>query len=180
MQQTIKCPCPSQGRPRHLWGTLVAIRMKKYFKHRFGYVNVDESNLYLTKTGNWGEVKQLNEKPSRKASKTTTFGTIVGLLIVFVIVFVNVYFINDLIESFGLLISSILIVSYILLIGYLRLRDKYGPTFLIPFDKIRGMDMIDESMLEIKFLDEANRESSQLIRIEENEFKELRKTINGN
>lgn len=151
--------------------------MKKYFKHRFGYINIDESNLYFTKTGNWGEAKTLNEKTTKKTTKTTAIGTVFGVLVVFLIVLVNSYLINDLIDSFGLLISSVLITSYIFLISYLRLKDKYGPAFLIPLDKIRGMDMIDKSMLEIKFFDETNQKSNQLIKINDIEFKKVREEI---
>jgi hypothetical protein len=38
--------------------------MKEWLKHKHGYLNIDEKNLYFTKTGNWSEIADLKEQNS--------------------------------------------------------------------------------------------------------------------
>ncbi len=43
--------------------------MKKWFKYRFGYVNIDDENFYLTNSGNWSETIDMNEKTKKTEKK---------------------------------------------------------------------------------------------------------------
>lgn len=43
--------------------------MKHFFKYKFGYINIDEETLYLTKTGNWQEVKDIVARNDNKEGK---------------------------------------------------------------------------------------------------------------
>ena len=40
----------------------MCLEMKTWFKHEFGFVNIDDKNFYLTNTGNWTETERLGEK----------------------------------------------------------------------------------------------------------------------
>jgi hypothetical protein len=53
--------------------------MKTYHKYRNGYINIDDTNIYLTSTGNWSEVETLSEKKVGKSTKR--IGKIIGMYI---------------------------------------------------------------------------------------------------
>lgn len=40
--------------------------MKEWLKHKYGYINIDDENVYVTKTGNWSEISKLQEKNHRR------------------------------------------------------------------------------------------------------------------
>lgn len=35
---------------------------KSFYKYKYGYINIDQNNIYITSTGNWSETIQLTEK----------------------------------------------------------------------------------------------------------------------
>jgi hypothetical protein len=151
--------------------------MREHFKHQFGYVNIDSSNLYFTKTGNWSESKSLGEKTNRKLSKPTTIGGIIGILISIIVVIVNIYFLTDIIRKFGILPSIVGLIAYVALIVYLNYRHKYAPNFHIPLSKVIDISLINDSRLELKFLNKENIESTQLLKVKKTMFDQLSQKI---
>jgi hypothetical protein len=65
--------------------------MKTFHKYGNGYINIDNSMIYLTSTGNWSEIETLTEKTIGKNTKKTGkiisssifFGVLCILLLVF-------------------------------------------------------------------------------------------------
>jgi hypothetical protein len=51
--------------------------MKEWFSHKDGYVNIDEENVYLSRTGVWSEVRLLPErsKQSKRIDNYNKFKT---------------------------------------------------------------------------------------------------------
>jgi hypothetical protein len=42
---------------------------KSFYKYKYGYINIDQNNIYITSTGNWSETIQLTEKKFGKTKK---------------------------------------------------------------------------------------------------------------
>ncbi len=59
--------------------------MKNHFKHATGYLNIDDSAVYFTISGNWEETKKLNEKtngiPVKQVFKNMVIVLIVSVLL---------------------------------------------------------------------------------------------------
>ena len=53
--------------------------MKEYYVHRHGYLLKDETNVYLTQTGNWSEIPKLKER-RKKSIPTESFKIILRRL----------------------------------------------------------------------------------------------------
>ena len=58
---------------------------KSHFKYAYGYINVDEDNVYFTSTGNWQETKGLKEKgvSSSEFLKRIIFGLFILIYLIF-------------------------------------------------------------------------------------------------
>jgi hypothetical protein len=129
---------------------------KTFYKYKFGYLNIDEENIYLTSTGNWSETKELKEKTFGKSSKKTGkviaiyfFLTIIVLIILASFLFIEKNFILKL----GTMAVSIA--------GFLRLKRYFdtetGQRFFIPKNKIINVEIDDDRVLiKFKTIDEKN------------------------
>ena len=120
--------------------------MQKFFKYKFGYINVDNENIYLTNSGNWAECKRLQEK-----SLKTDIRTISKQLKISSLIFTAALFV------FGNIIFSIqsgsfkvlpAIISTLALFGLYKvfMRDL-GSQYLIPIANIislknRNQDLV--------------------------------------
>ena len=147
--------------------------MKQYFKHRFGYVNVDEEKIYFTESGNWSEARSLHEStPMIKkdsAKKLTIFGTI----ILIAILAIQIFILADLILTFGLITSCIAFGIYIGAIIFLRYRRNLAPKFLIPKEKLTNVTFSGSYQATFKYLDLENKERIQTIRMKLDAFEGL-------
>lgn len=133
--------------------------MKDYFKYKFGYVNIDLENIYLTNTGNWSETIDMKEKGIQKQKKLKKAGISLFLLISIVILL--------------LLISKNLIsgrISLLLFIGfpiglyqaYKYLGTELGSQFKIPISKITHIE-IENNTISITFLNFNNETNTYQI-----------------
>lgn len=126
--------------------------MKKWFKHKHGYLNLDDDNLYFTKSGNWTEISKLKEK-NTETWKTNS--------LMQKIIFISWNVING-----GVLIwmtiSSILSGNWgttlwvlILLVAYnvyvFLTYDIYS-VFRIPYEKIKKIEL-ENNQVTVTFTD---------------------------
>lgn len=126
--------------------------MKTYLKHKYGYLNVDDNFIYLTKSGNWSETKNLKEKNSDGFKTMDRFSKI---KIIGYLVFVAGLFL------FGILNNIVKgDFSYLLVFGlpvlfyatYNYLIPEIGASFLIPFSKVKTIEIIENNAI-IHFID---------------------------
>ena len=112
---------------------------RSYFKHEQGYINVMEDRLCFTRSGNWQEAEQTTERTGRTTAVHTS-RVIVGVLLVLLGG-----------AALGLMKGGRFSegVSFPLTIGlmgfgcyklYSALRTDFGPSFCIPFSKIRSVE----------------------------------------
>jgi hypothetical protein len=126
--------------------------MKEWLKHKYGFINIDDENVYVTKTGNWSEVSGLEEKnykPFKFADFRTKLKIGFYLFIVFGIILFG--FISNIISGN---INFLLIVG-LPVVGYTAFQyiiPEFGSSFVIPKNKITDL-RIKESDLFIEFLD---------------------------
>ena len=129
--------------------------MKEFFKYKFGYVNIDDQNIYLTNSGNWSECRKLQEKSYRTGIKTVGKRLKIGVLILIVCVIVigNIVF-SIQSGSFKLLpiITSILAAFGL----YKIFMRDLGSQYLIPIKNIIALKIRDQN-LTINFRDHKNR-----------------------
>lgn len=128
--------------------------MRRWFKHEYGFVNIDDKNLYLTNSGNWSDTLKLTEKTpqtikksKRKALRINSYLAV--CFMAFAILFALVFSKGSQNTSFLWLLP---IGAYFL---YDYLKPEVGPTFLIPIVKIEVIEMEDTSAT-IHFLTLAN------------------------
>ncbi|MFD0962692.1 hypothetical protein [Pseudofulvibacter geojedonensis] len=142
--------------------------MKEFFKYQFGYINIDEDNLYMTTTGVWSETKELLEKSSlskkanelRKGKKDLGAFLLVAILALSAIVTLN--------KSIGIIgfISAMGLCSGAYKVYKVFQKDS-GYQYKIPRDKIKSIHL-SENELEIEFLNaEGNVDKEVLKNIEE-------------
>lgn len=122
---------------------------KTFYKYKFGYINIDQENVYVTSTGNWSEITQLREKLPGKSSRKT--GKVISIYI-----FMSVLILMTLgsflfVEKHILLKLSMLAVE---ISGLLKLKKYFdtetGPRFYIPKARILDVIVEDERVL-LKF-----------------------------
>lgn len=145
--------------------------MKEWFKHEFGYVNVDAENLYLTNSGNWSDTKKLNEKT--KNNKTKKRSSIIGFLILVFCLFLFMIYKSTAIDTIG-------VTLFIMALGYklyLYLKFEIGPQFKIPIAKISEVK-IDDKSVEIYFLDGDGVYSSFVLEKVEEKGKNILNSLN--
>lgn len=139
--------------------TMEQSQEKKWFKHQFGFVNIDAENCYITKTGNWSEVQKLSEKNSMSFRSISTKDQIKLMLY-----FVPVTGLLIFLFTKNLMGGDI---SLLLLIGlplagyaiYKYWKPEFNSSFVIPKSKIQDIE-IGEKQIVIQFLDGENKENS--------------------
>jgi hypothetical protein len=140
--------------------------MKEWFKHEFGYVNIDSENLYLTNTGNWSETKILTEKTKKVASQNDArSSSIIGFMIMVLCILAYLNFKN--------IVSGRVAVTLIILsiIGCYKLYDylkaEIGAKFKIPHENISEIKINNRS-IEIIFINgEGKNDNYKLHKVEE-------------
>ncbi len=137
--------------------------MKEWLKHKYGFINIDDENVYVTKTGNWSEVsglKEKNYKPFKFADFRTKLKIGIYLFIVFGIILFG--FISNILSGN----ISILIIVGLPVLGYTAFQyiiPEFGSSFVIPKNKITDI-RTDESDLYIEFLDANDQNTSNHFR----------------
>lgn len=151
--------------------------MHKWLKHKYGYLNIDDENIYATKTGNWSEInglKEKNYKPRQMANFRNRL-KIGAYLIIMVGLFLFVLFSNILSGN----ISFLLLVGLPTL-GYTAFQyiiPEYGSSFVIPKHKITKI-RFEESDAYIEFVDANNISTTNRFRKLDQKGMEILKSMN--
>ena len=136
--------------------------MSRYcFKRKMGYVNITTDSIYLTNSGNWTEIQQIQEKSketirinNRRKVRIKLF--LYPSLILFALILVaNLTSLKVL--SIGTIIAfagSVAVYKYFL--------SDLGNRYKIPIDKIIKVEIIEESMF-LQFYDSQRNITSEEI-----------------
>lgn len=148
--------------------------MKQFFKYEKGFVNINETDLFLTKSGNWSETDTIFEKSSKTKSqnsikKVKTYSFYAMLVSFSLLLFYNISKTNNsklmLLLGIGLLIIS----------SYSYIKSGSGSQYKIPLSKIIKMEYTFKS-LKIYFKNEEGKEDfERLENIEEKGIMMLKK-----
>ena len=118
--------------------------MKEWFKYEYGFINVDDDNVYLTSTGNWSETKNMEEKSDASIRKHVVKKWINilylgGWFIVFISFLIAFYTKStDLNHAYWRLPLALIGLA---LIMYKHLRKDMGPKYKIPISKIKKIEL---------------------------------------
>ena len=124
--------------------------MREFFKYQYGYVNVDDKNIYFTNGGNWTEVTKLTERTQKNKTNNKWRRNRMQAMYALILLAVFIFFLSRLVTSepsAAMFIEIPLVVFGI----YKYFQTELGPTFLIPRNKIKSIKKEDEN-LSISFL----------------------------
>src|SRR5262245_1851416 len=112
---------------------------RSYFKHEHGYINLTEEAICFTRSGNWQEAENTTERV-RTHSVGYASRIVLGILIIGTVgVFFGIAKAHGMSGYFSvpLFIGAAGFTSYR---SYRKLRFDFGPSFRIPFSKIRSIE----------------------------------------
>lgn len=137
--------------------------MKEWLKHKYGYINIDDENVYVTKTGNWSEISKLQEKNHRRFIFLDGRTKLKIGIYLFVQAGLILYVFVSNIVSGDFLVSLVILTLLIAYSVFSYLIPEYGSSFVIPKNKILTIQ-IKASEAHITFLDANNKSSSNHFR----------------
>lgn len=131
--------------------------MKDWRKHKFGFVNFDDTHLYFTSTGNWSDTKDLgeyNQESTRKSSssekyKSITYFGFAGILLTLLLWKVGFK---------GFTYSAITGLAWLGYSGYHYMSTGLTGEFMIPYVKVSNIEL-SSTTAKITFLDFNENES---------------------
>lgn len=156
--------------------------MRVWFKYEFGFINIDDNNLYLTNTGNWSETKDLKENTCGDSSKASNRRK--GKAMIYFIIFGSILLLAFLTH---LILSSFNPISLIVLVGiplgaymsYQYMKTELGNSYCIPLQKISYIN-IGEKKIVIHFLDKDSADCSEsLVNVSEDGLEQLKRLFPG-
>lgn len=147
--------------------------MKQFFKYEKGFININETDLYLTKTGNWSEIDLIEEKSFKSKSQNTikkvkTYSFYAMLVSFSLLLFINIYRADN-----KILLTTAIILLIVSSFNYIKVGS--GSQYKIPLSKIDKMDYSFKS-LKIYFKNKEGKEDfERLENIEEKGITILKK-----
>jgi hypothetical protein len=133
--------------------------MKQWFKHEYGFVNIDAENIYFTNTGNWSETNGLKEKGVQQQNSFRQFRMrIIPFVLIAVVVFLLIFPIDSGKVKFSLIAG--LVVLAISARKYLK--TEIGAKFKLPISKIENIVLNTESAT-ITFEDGEGKSAEQIL-----------------
>lgn len=147
--------------------------MKNHFKHETGYMNIDESNIYFTISGNWQETKTLEEKSVVRSVKN--FPKMVFVLIVMIILLILIFiYVMMKINSGGIAVFGLISIPLLTYKVITYLRADMSLKFYIPFYRIIDYNFSEDSTgLTIQFYNKD--EKVDLVKIKELEKSDVKR-----
>jgi len=138
--------------------------MKEWFKYEYGYVNIDDDNIYFTNTGNWSEVGLLKEKSGVKSNKLRkiriqVFLIVVGVLAAFLL------FKNVLSGEVSILLIVGLPISVFLVYKYLK--TEIGSNYKLPICKVSKIEIEDNEVTNVFNNSKSGVNKEVLVNVEE-------------
>lgn len=141
--------------------------MKEYLEHKYGYINIDDENLYFTKTGVWQEAYSLSE-PKKVAVQMRT--KILELITNVIPITFFIYTFVNLTNKFECIFASFAVLLLLLTYIFKKKQSLYVPIFTIPFHKIKSMESSEKNQLKFTFLDQENKEVYQIVKFKNKHF----------
>ncbi len=129
--------------------------MKDWFKYEFGYVNIDDKNIYFTNTGNWSETKELQEKGIQKSNifrKSSIQFFLVMLVLLFGFLIIKGF------DNGKLLLG----LPIILFLVYKYLKPELGSKYKVPLTKIYNIE-IEGKTATISFIDSFDKQQTETL-----------------
>lgn len=134
------------------------MNIKTYYRYKFGFININDSNIYFTSTGNWSEIPELTEKKFGKTKRKIS--KVISVYFFFAVVFLFILF------SFFRSENNLLLKAGIFLLGVfalIRLKlyfdTETGERFFIPKTKIINV-MEEDNTITIVFNTLDNKEET--------------------
>lgn len=123
--------------------------MKEWFKYEFGYVNIDDENIYLTSSGNWSETKNLTQKTPKVVRKNNRRSTSIIVFIVATLILLGIIIYRSLLnEKLGIFLILLSIAGGYKLYSYLK--TEIGSKLKIPFHKVSAIK-IEKNRVELHY-----------------------------
>ena len=127
--------------------------MKHYFKYKFGYINIDDENLYLTKTGNWQEVRDIKENITTQEKEPSERNKEFYWWLFTIEIISLIYIITT---HFELIIMHLLFILVMNSVVYIFHKREFGKQAIIPLEKIEYIEIYNENSLKIHFQNSKN------------------------
>jgi len=132
--------------------------MQRHFKYSKGYINIDDTTIFLTETGNWSETKGLSEKKSNQLVRR--YGNAIAILIVsLVIALVGIFLF---ISSQKFRVGGVVGIIAVLFFFYQAVSSKMGYKFYVPKEKVIKVSS-HKNILFLKFKNASDKE--EIVRI---------------
>ena len=141
--------------------------MKNYFKHQFGYINIDDKKLYFTKSGNWTEVNDIGEyhEIGNKGMPVDVYTIGIFSALVFILAFYIFLPSFDLTE---LALASLLPLG---LKAYHLFLVRYSPqNCAVPRERLLGLESKNPFEIVVTFEDQFGLVITQFLLMEKEEF----------
>lgn len=140
--------------------------MRTWFQYEYGFVNIDDTNIYLTNTGNWSDIRVLKEL-NYTTSKAQNTSVKVGLIII-TLFFTLLILFNVLSAKFSLGLFALSVVAVISTYRYMR--TEIGAQFKIPTDKLLKVEREDKDAV-LTFLNYMNEPTTHVLKnVKENHY----------
>lgn len=136
--------------------------MRHYFKYYNGFINVDENNLYLTKSGNWKEVEEIAEKnilsiennSSQNLYRYTFYWILYTIIIVIFFKFFSL--------KFWIFLAIKLAIAQFLLTYFYR-RD-FAKSGIIPLYHVLAIEKVNKKDIKISFRNINNEQITEVLK----------------
>lgn len=119
--------------------------MKEWFGYEFGYVNIDDTAVYLNNTGNWSDIPALKEKTKKNGKGDKKKVLLLGYVLAFIAIFTGVIYGFNVLKYIGA-------GSVVLLIAvYKYMIKEVGIAIKIPKKKITKI-VREDNVVNIQFV----------------------------
>lgn len=134
--------------------------MKDWFKHEFGYANIDSENIYFTHTGNWSEITDLKEKGIHKKNEWRK-GRMQLFILICCLLSAFLFYKNLISGKVSLLLLAGLPTGGYFVYNYLR--TELGPKYKLPIQKLLDI-VFDQKNTTITFINGKNENDSEILK----------------
>jgi hypothetical protein len=139
--------------------------MKAWFRYNTGFVNIDDNHVYLTNSGNWSEIADLEEKGITTNKKSRRRKKKSSLFMAYLVVFIMGVLILNLTRG-----RSMVLISGTLALGYFAYRymqPNLSLAFKIPKSKVLSITIMVDG-IQITFTDnDGNEDVAELKGLDE-------------
>ncbi len=121
--------------------------MKVWLKYQYGFLNIDDEFIYVTKTGNWSETNDLGEK---NAGGFKTADVLRKLKVILFVVLIASLVLCSVLYMFAGKNSSLTLIIGIPVLAYFAYQymiPEYGAAFKIPRSKIESVARRGDSVV---------------------------------